>query len=69
MAMQELNQAEMTEIAGGATIAVSNTAGFLDGTVLNIAPAAIFNILGGIVGGLNQFLGGLLGGLGLNLFR
>lgn len=72
MSMQELNKVEMNEVSGGATIAISNTAGMLDGTVINASPAAIINFVFGLIGTVLSNVTGLLGaGTGLlgGLFR
>lgn len=63
MALEALNQVEMNEVSGGATVAITNTAGMLDGTTLNFSPTAIVNFVFGQVANVFANISGLLGGL------
>ncbi|MCA1925497.1 MAG: hypothetical protein LDL16_04360 [Thiobacillus sp.] len=61
MSMQELNQAEMSEVSGGLSIAIGDNP-ILNGG-FNLTPGGTFNLLGSLLAGALGLLGGLLGGL------
>lgn len=61
MSMQVLNQAEMSEVSGGLSIAVGDNP-ILNGG-FNLTPGGVFTLVGSLLGGALGLVSGLFGAL------